>query len=204
MQLRTSATLLVVALAALATACGGGGGGGISPGGTTPTPAPTNSTSSQQVVRLALPTTAIGVENDPTFGLVAGYTQTNFSQVLGFAPGAQIMIQNAQSAASATPHTLGDTGGTNGFNSGAALSLSASGGSTLSSGFQTGTLNPGQIVGPFTLASGTYYIGCAYHYVSNQMRDVLVVAAGAQPGPQATQPPNTATPPPAGGGGGSY
>jgi hypothetical protein len=202
MQLRTSAALLVVALAALATACGGGGGGGVSPGGgTMATPTPTSTTSTQQVVRLALPTTAMGVENDPTFGLVGGFTQTNFSQVLGFAPGAQIMIQNAQIASSGVQHTLGDTGGTSGFNSGAALSMTASGGSTLSSGFQTGTINAGQTVGPFTLTSGTYYIGCAFHYVSNQMRDVLVVATGAQPGPQATQPPNTASPPPPGGGG---
>jgi hypothetical protein len=200
MQLRLPAALIVVALIGVATACGGGGGssGGFTGGTITPTNPPV---STQQVVRLALPTTAMGVENDPTFGLVGGFTQTNFSQVMGFAPGAQIMIQNAQIASSGVQHTLGDTGGTSGFNSGAALSMTASGGSTLSSGFQTGTINAGQTIGPFTLAAGLYYIGCAFHYVSNQMRDVLVVGTGAQPGPQATQPPNTASPPPPGGGG---
>src|ERR1700682_2617915 len=98
MQLRLPAALVVVALTAFAAACSGGGGGGYTPPTTTPTPtpAPTSSTSSQQVVRLALPTTAIGVENDPMFGLVGGFTQTSFSQVLGFVPGAKIMIQNAQ------------------------------------------------------------------------------------------------------------
>ena len=199
MQLRLPAALVVVALTAFAAACSGGGGGGYTPPTTTPTPtpAPTSSTSSQQVVRLALPTTAIGVENDPMFGLVGGFTQTSFSQVLGFVPGAQIMIQNAQAT---TPHTLGDTGGSNGFNSGSSLSTSAAGGSTLSSGFQTGTINAGQTVGPFTLAAGLYYIGCAFHYASNQMRDVLVVAANATPGPQATQQPGASTPPPIGGG----
>jgi hypothetical protein len=204
MQLRLPAALVIVALTAFAAACSGGGGGGtpMPTTTTTPSPTPTSSTSSQQVVRLALPTTAMGVENDPTFGLVGGFTQTGFSQVLGFAPGAQIMIQNAQSAGSAVQHTLGDTGGTSGFPASPPLSTTASGGSTFSSGFQTGTLNPGQIVGPITLTSGTYYIGCAFHYASNQMRDVLVVAAGAQPGPQATQPPGAATPPPIGGGGG--
>jgi len=200
MQLRMPAAMLAIAFAGLAAACGGGGGGGYSaPTTTTPTPAPTNSASSQQVVRLALPTTAIGTENDPTYGLVGGFTQTVFSQVLGFAPGSQIMIQNDQSS---TPHTLGDTGGHGSFPASASLSTTASGGSTFSSGFQTGSINPGQSVGPFTLSTGVYYIGCAYHYASNQMRDVLVVAANAAPGPQATQPPGTSTPPPGGGGGG--
>ena len=200
MQLRMPAALLAVTFAGLAAACGGGGGGGYSaPTTTTPTPAPTNSASTLQVVRLALPTTAIGNENDPTYGVVGGYTQTVYSQVLGFVPGAQIMIQNDQSS---TPHTLGDTSGHGSFPAAASLSTSASGGSTFSSGFQTGSINPGQSVGPFTLSSGVYYIGCAYHYASNQMRDVLVVAANAAPGPQATQPPGTSTPPPGGGGGG--
>jgi hypothetical protein len=203
MQLRMPVALIAVTLVALATACtsggGGGGGGGVT---VTPTPTPISTTSAQQVVRLALPTTAMGSENDPTFGLVAGFTQTNSSQVLGFAPGAQIMIQNGQST---TPHTLGDTGGTSSFPaSAAALSFTAAGGSTLAPGFQTGTINASATIGPFTLTSGTYYIGCAYHYTSNSMRDVLVVAANATPGPQATQPPGSSTPSPGGGGGGGY
>jgi len=202
MQIRMPVALLAVTLVALATACtgGGGGGGGYNPGPVaTPTPAPTNSTSSQQVVTLALPTTAIGTENDPTFGMVGGFTQGSYSQVLGFAPGAQIMIQNGQST---TPHTFGDTGGTSSFPaSAAALSFTAAGGSTMSHGFQTGTINANATVGPFTLTSGTYYIGCAYHYTSNQMRDVLVVAANAAPGPQATPAAGSPTPNPGGGGG---
>ncbi len=48
--------------------------------------------SNQQVIKLAIPASAIGMENDPTFGSVAGFTQTTFSQVLGFAPGTQVMI----------------------------------------------------------------------------------------------------------------
>src|ERR1700688_624187 len=189
MQLRLPAALIVVALIGVATACGGGGYGGG--GDVAPTNPPVNT---QQVVRLALPSSSMGTENDPTFGMVGGFTQATYSQVLGFAPGAQIMIQNDQGG---VQHTLGDTGGTSGFNSGAALSMTASGGSTFSSGFQTGTLTPGQMVGPITLTAGTYYIGCAFYYASNQMRDVLVVSAGAQPGPQATLMPG-ATPPPRG------
>jgi len=202
MQQRMPVALFAVSLVALVTACtgGGGGGGGYNPGTVTSTPTPTATTSSQQVVRLALPTTGIGTENDPVFGLVGGFTQNTFSQVLAFVPGAQIMIQNGQST---TPHTLGDTGGTSSFPaSAAALSFTAAGGSTISHGFQTGTINANALIGPFTLAAGTYYIGCAYHYASNQMRDVLLVAANATPGPQATQPAGSSTPNPGVGGGG--
>ena len=107
----------------------------------------------------------------------------------------QIMVHNGQSGA---PHTLGDTGATGSFpvNQPAELSTTASGGSTISAGFQTGTINPGQELGPFTLTAGTYLIGCAYHYQSNGMRDVLVVAAGATPGPPATPPAGDPTPAP--------
>ena len=195
MQHRMAAGFLAVALVALVAACSGGGGGG-GYGGPTTTPTSTNTStplSTQQVVRLSLPTTAIGTVNDPSYGTVGGYTQTIYSQVLAFAPGSQIMIQNAQTV-NPTPHTLGDLGGS--FNSGSTLSTTASSGSTFSSGFQSGTINAGAAVGPFTLAAGTYYIGCAFHYASNQMRDVLVVSAAATPGPQGTQPPTSATPQP--------
>jgi hypothetical protein len=186
------------AAAAVISACSGGGGGtgyGTTPVTPVATTAPTTAPlSTQQVVRVALPTTPIGVENDPTFGTVGGYTQSTYSQVLGFATGAQIMILNQDTG---TPHTLGDTGGSGSFPaSGSHLSPTASGGSTFSSGFQTGSLNPGQEVGPFTLAAGTYYIGCFYHYASNQMRDVLVVSASAAPGPQATPAAGQPTPDP--------
>jgi len=188
-QKKTIFALCLTLVAALFAACSGGGGGSA----TNPSPP----VSSQQVVRLALPTTAIGVENDPTYGLVAGYTQSSYSQVLAFAPGQQIMIENDQSGG--TPHTLGDTGGTNSFPENANLSMTARGGNSLSHGFQTGTLTFGKPVGPITLQSGTYFIGCAYHYASNGMRDVLIVNSGAAPGPQATGAPGGATAPPSGG-----
>jgi hypothetical protein len=195
-HIRMPAALIAVAFAGLATACGGGGsgggGGGYGGGGTTPTP--TNPPlSTQQVVRLALPTTAIGAVNDPTYGLIGGYTQAQYSQVLGFATGSQIMIQNDQAS---LQHTLGDTGGTSSFPANPNLSTTATTSSTFSGGFQSGTLNPGQIVGPFTLAAGVYYIGCAFHYQTNNMRDVLVVSANAAPGPQATAQAGIPTPNP--------
>ena len=150
----------------------------------------------------ALPTTSIGTIVDPTFGLVGGYTQSTFSQILGFVPGAKVMIRNGQ--ANSIPHTLGDTGAA-AFPSGqpASLSLTGTGTTTFSKGWQSGTLNPGQAIGPITLTAGTYFIGCAFHYAADTMRDVLVVAASAKPGPQATQAPGAPTPQPtstAGGG----
>jgi hypothetical protein len=140
---------------------------------------------------MAEPDTAIGTVTDPTFGPVAGYTQQSYSQVLGFAPGSQIMIRNGQAS---VPHTFSVIS-TTGFIG--TPTATASGGSTIASGFNTGTVNGGALIGPFTLTAGTYYVGCAFHYISEGMRTVLVVAANAQPGPQATPPP-TATAPPGG------
>ncbi|MDE2573592.1 MAG: hypothetical protein KGM44_13845 [bacterium] len=176
-------------LAALA-ACGGGGGGGTTTygGGTAVNPPATQApTSSQQVIGMALPQSSIGTVSDPKFGVVGGYTQASFSQVLAFAPGTQVMLRNL---AGTTQHTL-NVLSTSGFPPpGTAISTSASGGSTLSAGYASGTLNGGQLVGPITLTAGTYYIGCAFHYTTNAMRDVLIVQANATPGPQATAPPS--------------
>lgn len=185
---------VALALAATLAACGGGGGG-TGGGGGGGIPAPTQTpVSTQQVITMALPTTAMGSRADPTYGVIGGYTQQVFSQTLAFAPGSQVMITNGQAG---TPHTLGVVS-TTGFGSGAALSTSATGGNTIQAGFNTGTVNGNTTVGPFTLAAGLYYIGCAFHYQSNEMRTVLNVAAGATPGPQATPPPGEPPPPPGG------
>lgn len=196
---------LGLAVAAL-TACSGGGSGG---GNRIPVPAPTATPvatapppSSQQVISLALPTTSIGRETDPIFGAVAGYTQAIYSQVLGFVPGARVMIRNGDAL---RPHTLGDTGAAS-FPAGqpATLSPTGTGTTTFAAGWQSGNLNSNAMIGPITLQTGTYFIGCAYHYASDGMRDVLVVAANATPGPQATQAPGAPTPTPTGGGGSGY
>jgi len=194
---------VAVACAAALAACGGGGssgpsGGAVNPAAPTPTPV---QNSTQQVVSEALPTTAIGSETDPTFGPIGGFTQTLYSQTLAFAPGSQIMVHNGQAG---VPHTLGVDSTTSFDSSGTALSLNASGGSTIGAGFNTGTIAGGASAGPFTLSAGTYWIGCAYHYVSNNMRTVLQVSASATPGPQATPAAGTATPSPLPGGGTIY
>lgn len=193
--------LAFTASAALA-ACGGGGGGGYNPpagggtGGGNGTTGGTVATTPPPVAPLtigvSLPTSEIGVVNDPTYGIVGGYTQQSFSQVLGFAPGAQVSIKNLSST---LPHTLNVLSTTAFPASGTAISAGASGGSTIASGFGSGNIAAGATVGPFTLSAGVYYIGCAYHYSSNGMRSALVVSSTAVPGVQATPQPSPPQPP---------
>jgi hypothetical protein len=184
---------LAVAASALFAACGGGGGSSPPPPmpaqmPTAPMGAPT---AAPQVIRMALPTTSIGMKTDPTYGLIGGYTQQTYSQILGFVPGAQVMISNGELA---EPHTLNVLSQT-AFPTNPTLSTAASGGSTLAAGFATGSVNGGASVGPITLSAGLYYIGCAFHYTTNTMRTVLNVAANAVPGPQATPMPGAVAPP---------
>lgn len=191
---RYCGNLVVSVFAGIAvTACGGGGSSGsaAAPTVTTPVnpaPAPTTvATAAPQVITMALPdTSAIGQLNDPTFGLIGGYTQQVYSQVLGFVPNAQVMIANGQPG---VPHSLNVVSQTS-FPAAANLATTAAGGSTVSAGFASGLLNGATTIGPVTLSAGTYFIGCSIHYFSNKMRTVLIVAANATPGPQATPVPN--------------
>lgn len=184
--------------AALLAACGGGGSSGgasVAPPAAAPTATP--SVSSQQIITAALPSTAIGALVDPTYGLIGGYTQSGYSQTLGFAPGSQVMIRNGQAS---LPHTL-NVISTTSFPVSPTISTTGNGSSTLDANFASGTIAGGGLIGPFTLASGTYYVGCAFHYSSANMRTVIKVAANAAPGPAATQAPGATTTPPPGGGG---
>ena len=195
---RLSAGLAAGLIAGAALAACGGGGSGSSPAVAVATTAPTATpvpTAAPQVITMSLPDgSAIGQENDPTYGLIGGYTQTKYSQVLGFVTGSQVMISNGQGTA--IPHTL-DVVSQTSFATGATpLPTTASGGTSLAAGFASGSINSGAQIGPIALATaGIYYIGCGFHFVSDTMRTVLVVAAAATPGPQATPVPGD-TPPP--------
>jgi plastocyanin len=200
MQRRLLAVLAggILALAA----CGGGGGGGGSSytppsasGSPSYTPPPvTNSTT----ISMGLPT-GLGVENDPTWGSVGGYSQSQYSQVLAFPVGTVVTIHNSSTS---LQHTLNVIGTVNAppvsWPANPSLSTSASGGSTLSTSYASGSIAPGGSVTVTLSTAGTYLIACAYHYASNQMRDILEVSNSATPGPQATPPPVS------GGGGGGY
>jgi cytochrome oxidase Cu insertion factor (SCO1/SenC/PrrC family) len=161
----------------LSTPGTGGGGGG------SPSPLPS------AAIGVGIPTGKIGVENDPVWGTVSGYTQNQTSQVLAFAPGAKITIQNLSST---TPHTLNVIGQTKGpppeWPKNPSLSFSPSGGA-LGTGYASGTLNPGASVTVTLSNPGIYLIGCAFHYIEFNMRDVIQVVAGATPGPTASPGP---------------
>lgn len=184
------AIFCLAALAVALPACGGGASGGSttppgSSGGTTSSP-PTGVSS--LTIGFALPDGTIGVVNDPTFGTVGGYTQNVYSQTIAFPPGTVVTIRNLSSA---TDHTL-NVLSTTGFPAAPSLPTTASGGTTLAAGYTSGTIHGGQSASVTLATAGTYYIGCAYHYMDAiSMRDVIQVSAAAVPGPQATPQPTS-------------
>lgn len=185
MNKQTSALLFAV-IASL-TACGGGGGGGYNPpsgGGGHNSPPPSGVGANS--IGIALPDGTIGTVNSQ-FGVVGGYTQSTYSQVLAFAPGTTITLKNLSST---TAHTL-NVLSTSAFPSSPALSTAASGGTDLTAGYASGSIPAGGSVSVTLNTPGTYYIGCAYHYMDSvSMRDVLMVSSSASPGPQATPQPS--------------
>jgi protein SCO1 len=167
----------------LATPDTSGGGGG---GGSSAVPADT--------IGISIPTGPIGMENDPVWGTIGGFTQSTTSQVLAFPPGTKITLQNLSST---DPHTFNVIALTSGpppkFPANPNLSFDAKGNGQLGTGFASGIINPMQNVTVTLSKPGIYLIGCAFHYLIG-MRDVIQVSASATPGPQATAGP---TPKPA-------
>ncbi|HEV2260932.1 MAG TPA: hypothetical protein VGR69_01420 [Candidatus Rubrimentiphilum sp.] len=192
MKKRNLALFFLATVAVSLAACGGGYGGGsgyTAPGGgTTGTPTGVGSFT----IGFALPDGTIGQVNDPTFGKVGGYTQNVYSQTIAFPPGTTVTLRNLSAA---TDHTL-NVLSTTGFPASPTLSTNASGGSTLAAGYSSGTVHGGGTLSLLLANAGTYYIGCAYHYMDAvSMRDVIQVNAAATPGPQATPQPSGASPP---------
>ena len=194
-MIKKLAILSLVAFATSLAACGGGGGGGsYSPPSTTgssPTiPPPLNANS----VGIALPTGSIGVETDPTWGSVGGYTQRTYSQVLAFAPSTTITLVNLSSTTAHTFNVIGTASAPPANFPVSPTFATVNSGATLNSTYSSGNIAAGASVTVTLPATpGTFLLGCAYHYGTNQMRDVIQVSASATPGPQAN-------PPPAGGG----
>ncbi|MBV9333707.1 MAG: SCO family protein [Candidatus Eremiobacteraeota bacterium] len=187
MNFRASASWLGLLFLSAVAACTNGGGlsnvGGSGGGGGSPSPLPTSS-----AIGVDIPTGKIGVENDPVWGTVSGYTQQQTSQVLAFPPGATITITNLSTGG--VPHTLNVIAQTKGpppqWPASPSLSFSPSGNGVLGTNYASGTINPGKSVKVKLSNPGIYLIGCAFHYISNQMRDVIQVVAGATPGPTAS------------------
>lgn len=179
------AAVFAAAVAAAVSACTNGGGlGTIGGGGGTPSPPPATG------IGVGIPTGKIGVENDPVWGTIGGYTQNKTSQVLAFPPGVTITITNLSKT---TPHTLNVLAKSNGPppqwpGSSVSLPFSPRGNGVLGVGFASGALNAGASVKVKLSKPGIYLIGCAFHY-SLGMRDVIAVVAGATPGPTASPGP---------------
>lgn len=186
MTLRRAAAPLLVLIGALVACTNGGGLGTIGGGGGggTPSPAPSGG------IGIGIPTAKIGVEVDPVWGMIGGYTQNQTSQVLAFAPGGKIALKNLSST---TPHTLNvllkASGPPPQWPGSPSLSFSPKGNGVLGPGYASGTINPGSSVMVTLSKPGIYLIGCAFHYVSNTMRGVIQVVAGATPGPTASPGP---------------
>jgi protein SCO1/2 len=185
MQLRTVAAALVVPIACVIAACTNGGGlGSIGGGGGSPSPFPSGG------IGIGIPTGKIGVENDPTWGTVSGYTQNQTSQIMAFPPGSKITVKNLSTT---TPHTLNVVAVASAppahFPPSPSLSFSPRGNGVLGPNYASGTLNPQGTVTLTLSKPGIYLIGCAFHYVQFHMRDVVQVIAGATPGPTASPGP---------------
>jgi len=186
------------ALAAVLAACGGYGGGGTNytppgtPGGGAPAPI------GAMTIGFAEPNGLIGSINTP-FGVIGGYTQSTYSQVIAFPPGTKVTLKNLSSS---TTHTL-NVLSMSSFPANPTLSTSAAGGSTLAMGYSSGAISGGGTASLTLSNAGTYYIGCAFHYHDNpSMRGIIEVSSNATPGPQATPPPGSGSG--GGGAGGGY
>lgn len=188
---RPSIFLTGAALALVLAACGGYGGGNgytppTTPGGGAPPPVGT------MTIGFALPSGIIGTVNTP-FGIIGGYTQNTYSQVIAFPPGTTVTLKNLSSG---TLHSL-NVLSMSSFPANPDLSTSAAGGNTLAAGYRSGPISGGGTATLKLSNPGTYFVGCAFHYFNSpSMRGVIQVSSNAAPGPQAT-------PPPGGGSGGS-
>jgi plastocyanin len=136
-----------------------------------------------------LPSEGLGTVKDPFWkATLGGYTQQQFSQALGFAPGTKLTIKNISPV---NDHTLNVVKKIKKapakFPANPTLGMSASGGK-LQKGYRSGVIEWGSSVSVTLGKAGIYLIGCAFHYHEG-MQDVLVVHTGATPGPQATKPP---------------
>lgn len=212
-MLRKIAALSLALTAGILVACGGHnmGPAGMS-GGTSYALPPIEN---DLAIDATLPKHAVG-ENLPAdlgtirdkSGMVGGFTQTHWSQQLAFPPGTKITIHNLSKSTEHTFNVVREIFKTTShFPSNPSLSTTASGGNKLEVGYASGPIKPGGKVTVMLAKAGVYMVGCAFHYKSNGMRDILVVKAGAKPGPQATAPGGggggpTPTPTPPGGGGG--
>lgn len=152
-----------------------------------------------KVIYEELPTEGLGTVRDKYWRQTFGhFSQQQFSQALGFPPGAEITIENVSSSQEHTLNVIGEIKGPPAkFPTNPSLPTTPSGG-RLQVGYASGIIYPLQSVTVKLGKPGIYLVGCAIHYHSYDgkgMKDVIVVGATATPGPEGTAPP-TPTPMP--------
>jgi plastocyanin len=205
---------LSTALAACAlAACGGGGmGHGVGNAGALPMTVQSFQIGDDLVASVKLPKDTIGEElpnegvgtqRNVTWGMIGGFTQMTYAQVLAFPPGTKITVHNLSKTTEHTFNVVGKTTKSPARFPAKQPSFTPSGGAQLVVGFASGPIKPGKSITLTLAKTGTYLIECAFHYKEG-MRDVLIVEKKAKPGPQGTPiPKQTSNPTPTPGGGGS-
>jgi len=183
---KSGGAALAVIACALA-ACGGNMSPNANPGTSF-----VQSLGPQTVLHFALPANTIGEElpsegvktkQDPTWGLVGGFTQSTTAQVLAFPPGTKVTIENLSKTYSHTLDVVAKrTKPPAKFPKNPSLPVGAMGNGILGIGYASGSISPGKSVTVTLSNKGTYLIGCAFHYHEG-MQDVIRVAAKATPGP---------------------
>jgi hypothetical protein len=198
-KLPAAAATLVAIVALAVAACGGGGGTaanngcaasvahtlgyGGGGGGTVncPNPSPTPAASAAPVGLLL---TGENNVNVAPYGNVVGFfngrngNPPSGSNVVNLTAMQNVTFTNTE-AASGQPHTasfIQTWSGSFPANPTIPSTASAPGTSISSAGFSTGNLNQGQTSAVYSTGTpGMFIFGCAYHYVANGMRTVIIV-----------------------------
>jgi plastocyanin len=210
---RKFAALSTAVAACALAACGGGGmGHGVGNAGALPMTVQSFQIGDDLVASVKLPkntigeelpTEGVGTQKNMTWGMIGGFTQMTYAQVLAFPPGTKITVHNLSKTTEHTFNVVGKTTKAPARFPAGQPSFTPSGGKTLVVGFASGPIKPGKSITVTLAKSGTFLIECAFHFKEG-MRDVIIVEAKAKPGPQGTPiPKHTSDPTPTPGGGGS-
>lgn len=174
-----------IALAGLIAGCGSGYGGGGNGGagcgiyGTCPTNPPAGPVDCSSLAAGPNVTVDLNLSlatcNDKTYANVLGFSLDNaHSQVVKIPVGSNVQFM----ASVGYPHTA-DLLGTAGFPGSDTnpATASAAGADISSANFSTGALNSNGAMSAVYKANvvGIYYFGCHFHYMSNNMRTVVIV-----------------------------
>src|ERR1700722_8816016 len=167
MSTRLAALSLAIAAATLAACAGGGSGTGASGANTVLLPSYNKNvavfaTLPQDTIGEELPSEGLGSINDKHWkATLGGFTQTSFSQALGFPTGTKITLENLSKNISHTMDVVKKIKkGPAKFPASPSLPTSARGGGVLGAKFASGILTPGKSVSVSLSKPGIYLFGC--------------------------------------------